>query len=189
MTALSMMLGLAENNAWANHRLYTACAALTEDERRAKRTSFFPSIHATLVHSAIVDAYYLDALTGGGRGRAIWDDEARLDPFDVLRASQAASDRALVAFVAGLHGEDARAPNARDALDVSVAMERADHVQREKRGDVLLHLFQHQIHHRGQAHAMLAGTRVAPPQLDEFFMSEELPLREAELRTLGLRIR
>ncbi len=35
---------------------------------------------------------------------------------------------------------------------------------------VLPHLFQHQIHHRGQAHAMLSSTGVAPPQLDEFFL-------------------
>jgi hypothetical protein len=28
-----------------------------------------------------------------------------------------------------------------------------------------------------------------PPRLDEFFMAEERPLREAELATLGLRIR
>jgi uncharacterized damage-inducible protein DinB len=55
-------------------------------------------------------------------------------------------------------------------------------------GDVLLHLFAHQTHHRGQAHAMLAGTPVKPPQLDEFFMSEELPLREAELRDLGFAV-
>jgi uncharacterized damage-inducible protein DinB len=48
-----------------------------------------------------------------------------------------------------------------------------------------LHLFEHQIHHRGQAHAMMAGTPVKPPQLDEFFMSEDAPLREDELRELG----
>jgi uncharacterized damage-inducible protein DinB len=54
---------------------------------------------------------------------------------------------------------------------------------------VLMHLHVHQIHHRGQVHAMLAGTPVKPPQLDEFFMREELPLREAELRELGLPIR
>ena len=41
---------------------------------------------------------------------------------------------------------------------------------KETIGNTLLHLFQHQIHHRGQAHAMLAGTSVAPPQLDEFFL-------------------
>ena len=51
---------------------------------------------------------------------------------------------------------------------------------------VLEHLFQHQIHHRGQAHAMLAGSRLKPPQLDEFFLSGEQDLRRDELRALGL---
>ena len=51
---------------------------------------------------------------------------------------------------------------------------------------LLAHLFQHQIHHRGQAHAMLAGTSVAPPQLDEFFCANEAHLRAAELAEIGL---
>jgi uncharacterized damage-inducible protein DinB len=50
---------------------------------------------------------------------------------------------------------------------------------------LLLHLFQHQVHHRGQAHAMLSGTAVAPPQLDEFFSADDAPLREADLAALG----
>jgi hypothetical protein len=36
---------------------------------------------------------------------------------------------------------------------------------------------------------MLSGTRIKPPQLDEFFLAEELPLREAELKELGLPLR
>ena len=44
---------------------------------------------------------------------------------------------------------------------------------KERIGAVLAHLFQHQIHHRGQAHAMLAGTDVKPPQLDEFFLDHD----------------
>jgi hypothetical protein len=51
---------------------------------------------------------------------------------------------------------------------------------------VLAHLFEHQIHHRGQAHAMLAGTAAKPPQLDEFFLAEEAPLTAAELTALDL---
>jgi uncharacterized damage-inducible protein DinB len=50
---------------------------------------------------------------------------------------------------------------------------------------LLLHLFQHQIHHRGQAHAMLSATSVRPPQLDEFFPEGEAPLRAAEFDELG----
>lgn len=50
---------------------------------------------------------------------------------------------------------------------------------------LLAHLFQHQLHHRGQVHAMLAGTRVKPPQLDEFFCANEAHLRAAELAEPG----
>ena len=46
-------------------------------------------------------------------------------------------------------------------------------------------LFQHQIHHRGQAHGMLSGTSVPPPQLDEFFSAGEAPLRAVEFAELG----
>ena len=51
---------------------------------------------------------------------------------------------------------------------------------------MLAHLFVHQIHHRGQVHAMLSGTGVAPPQLDEFFLSQDAALRRPELAALGL---
>jgi uncharacterized damage-inducible protein DinB len=50
---------------------------------------------------------------------------------------------------------------------------------------LLAHLFQHQIHHRGQAHAMLAGTTLKPPQLDEFYSVAEAPLRAGEFSELG----
>lgn len=36
------------------------------------------------------------------------------------------------------------------------------------------------------AHAMLSGTTVKPPPLDEFFLAEEAPLRAEELAVLGL---
>jgi uncharacterized damage-inducible protein DinB len=126
----------------------------------------------------IVDWYYVDALACEGRGRSVFDggDEPFSD-LSLLREAQRASDKKLVALADGLMSDD---------LERVVDLERDDHVQRERLGDVLQHLFQHQIHHRGQVHAMLAGTRVRPPQLDEFFMREELPLRRRELEELGL---
>jgi len=51
---------------------------------------------------------------------------------------------------------------------------------------ILTHLFVHQIHHRGQVHAMLAGTSVPPPQLDEFFLSEDQLRRAPDLAALEL---
>ncbi len=181
MNALRILRGFAENNAWSNLRIHRACEALSPAEYAATRTSFFPSIRETLQHILLVDLYYLDALLRGGRGLKVEGDLAGLDGLAAVRDAQARADARLVAFVGGLADEA--------ALDAIVEIERADHVQREQVGDALMHLFQHQIHHRGQVHAMLAGTPVKPPQLDEFFMAEEAPLREGELRALGLPVR
>jgi len=184
MDALECLRRMAHNNAWANLRLHRAVAELDEAAYRATRTSFFPSIHRTLVHILYVDLFYVDALEAAGRGRSLYPEMERCDregSFAEVRDGQAAVDRRLRGFV--------EAMTAPAELDRPVHIERRDHVQVESRGDVLLHLFEHQIHHRGQAHAMLSGTAVAPPQLDEFFLREELPLRRAELEALGLPLR
>ena len=179
MNALSIVRGFARNNAWANHRLYGACAELSHADLHASRTSFFPTIGKTLNHNLIVDWYYIDALAREGRGRKVFDqgDEPFSD-FAPLRDAQRVVDRKLVAFVDGLGSEA--------DLDAEVLLERRTHKPMERAGDVLLHLFEHQIHHRGQVHAMLAGTHVKPPQLDEYFLREDLALRQHDLEALAL---
>jgi len=169
---------MARNNAWSNHRLLAACAGLSEDALQATRTSFFPSILKTLNHILTVDWYYVDALAREGRGLGVFDPEEPFAQLGPLGQAQREVDRRLVALVEGFRSEN--------ELDIELALERGDHVQIERAGDVLLHLFQHQIHHRGQVHAMLAGTSVTPPQLDEFFLREELPLRQRELVEMGM---
>lgn len=53
------------NNAWANHRLLGACAALTEGEFEARRTGFFPSLQATLNHIYVIDLTSMRLRTDG----------------------------------------------------------------------------------------------------------------------------
>src|SRR5258707_13809617 len=65
-------------------------------------------------------------------------------------------------------------------LSGEVRINRGTRVQVERRDRLLMHLFQHQIHHRGQVHAMLSGTHIKPPQLDEFFSIAEAPLSASE---------
>jgi uncharacterized damage-inducible protein DinB len=180
MTSLVEHLGaMARNNAWANHRLHEACAKLSEDDYKARRTSFFPSIHLTLNHILLVDWYYLDALDNGGRR---WRELVALgdEPcptFAALRREQMAADRRLIACCEGL---------TEDRVDATVILNRSGDLQYPERAqDVLAHLFQHDIHHRGQVHAMLAGTDVPPPQLDEFFLEQDATLRADEVRALG----
>lgn len=175
---------MAYNNEWANHRLLSAAVQLSPVAFRAHtRTSFFPSISATLNHNVTVDWFYLDALERAQRGQTLNPDPDRFfepeEPFQdcaALIEAQRAVDRRLIELCGGLSDE---------ALAVPVAIKRKTGVKRDSTSRILAHLFQHQIHHRGQAHAMLSGTDVKPPQLDEFFCANDAPLRADELAALG----
>jgi uncharacterized damage-inducible protein DinB len=153
-------------------------APLSHAEFHAVRTSFFPSLAETLNHILAVDLYYVGALHGDEGLRAIIDGFAPSEELTALAARQAASDARLVALCDALDAA---------ALDRVVQMPRATHIQRDRVGHVLAHLFNHQTHHRGQAHAMLAGTAIAPPQLDEFMMPSEAHLRARDMAALGWR--
>ncbi len=173
----------AYQNAWANHRLLKACAALSQEEFVAPRTSFFPSIKATLNHILTVDWMYADAMERALAGREPHPDIGRFydpeEPFERaadLSREQHAVDRRLIALCEALTAADMERP---------VAILRRKGRVEEAMHRLLAHVFEHQIHHRGQVHAMLAGTTVAPPQLDEFFCANEADLRAAELAELG----
>lgn len=167
---------MAYNNAWANHRLLTACAGLSPQDFAAPRVGFFPSLRATLNHILIIDLFYVDAMQGGTLGPAAWADPQPCRTIAALHQAQADVDRRLIAVADHLD-----APG----LDRIVDIHREQRIQQERLDRLLLHLFQHQIHHRGQAHAMLAGTTLKPPQLDEFFSAGDAPLRAVEFAGLG----
>jgi uncharacterized damage-inducible protein DinB len=174
---------MAYNNGWANHRLLTACSKLSQADFEAQRTSFFPSLKATLNHIVTVDWYYIDALERALRHQEPNHEPDRFfepeEPFETcaaLASAQREADRRLINACTVLTEDD---------LDRSVPVMRRAGVQTESVTRLLAHLFQHQIHHRGQAHAMLSGTTVKPPQLDEFFCANEAHLRAAELAELG----
>jgi uncharacterized damage-inducible protein DinB len=176
MDAVLLFRAMAYNNGWANHRLLAACRLLPQAEFTAPRTGFFPSLRATLNHILIIDRFYIDAMEGGTLGPAAWADQEPCETVVLLRDAQRDMDRRLIAVVENLDAA---------GLDRIVNVHRGDHVQHERMDRLLLHLFQHQIHHRGQAHAMLSATGVAPPQLDEFFAEGEAPLRASEFAELG----
>ncbi|AHM03206.1 nuclease inhibitor [Roseibacterium elongatum DSM 19469] len=151
---------MALNNAWANARLYHALTDLPEADFTAPAPGFFPSLCQTLNHIHEVDLYYLDALEAGGMGRGVYDRDPVTNPA-ALGALQGAADLRLARFCHGL--TDA-------TLGEHRVTERRDGPVEERVDALLLHLFQHQIHHRGQAHVQVQSLGVAPPQLDEFHL-------------------
>ena len=177
MSLVGYFRTMARNNAWANHRLLEACARLSPPELDAERTSFFPSLRLTLNHILLVDGYYLDALEGMPSTPDLDESATPWTTFEDLRAAQHESDRRLIRFCDELQPA---------TLASEIVLDRGGGIRPRERIDrALAHLFAHQIHHRGQVHAMLAGTSVAPPQLDEFLLASDAPLRAADLAALG----
>jgi uncharacterized damage-inducible protein DinB len=167
----------ARANRLANHRLHAALATLTHADFHAPRTSFFPSLAQTLNHVLAVDAYYIGALHGDASLAQSHDRFVPADDAATLAERQRASDARLIAFCDRLDAAGCAA---------EVAMDRGNgKIQRDLAGHVLSHLFMHQTHHRGQAHAMLSGTALAPPQLDEFLMPSDASWRAADMAALG----
>jgi uncharacterized damage-inducible protein DinB len=178
LTVIEQLRAMARNNAWSNYRLHNACAELPDREYRAPRVSFFPSLPLTLSHILTVDWYYLDALEEGGRGYAVFEKDEPFDTLAELTAAQRQSDRRLIDYCEDLTS---------GSVSSVVTIDRGAQGRFEEAADaVLMHLFVHQIHHRGQAHAMLSGTSVKPPQLDEFFLAQDLPRRSKDLQALAL---
>lgn len=176
-------LTMAYNNAWANFRLAKACAQLSQDDFIASRTSFFPSIKATLNHLLIVDWVYVEALEREGRGDAphpnSYEFLAEREPCGTAAAwaaEQAKVDARLIAYCKALQDGD---------FDRVITILRPAGPIHETRTRLLSHVLQHQIHHRGQVHAMLSGTTVAPPQLDDFFRQTDAAERAGDFAELG----
>ncbi len=173
------LIAQARNNHWSNHRLHSACSSLPVSEYYANRPSFFGSIHSHLDHIVFVDWLYLERLTGEQYLSTDVGDELHSELASLVE-DQVTADRTLIEYCEAVTPE---------TLASKVSFKLLDGTQyRETVWRVLAHLFTHQIHHRAQVHDMLSATSVAPPQLDEFFLSSDLPIREAELKSMNLPI-
>ncbi|MBT2245851.1 damage-inducible protein DinB [Sphingobium sp. BHU LFT2] len=149
---------LARYNAWANARLYGVVATLPDEAYRRPIGLFFRSLHGTLNHLLGVDRLWLKRLTGEG------DHPNRLDAiaYDNLRdlaQARVAEDERIIAV---MDGYNALALSRRHPYRTT-----SGQPQEQVLGDILLHFFNHQTHHRGQAHAGLSIlTDAEPPSLD-----------------------
>jgi uncharacterized damage-inducible protein DinB len=153
-------------NQWANRRLYAACTQLSEAEYLKRRPVFFGSIHATLNHILVGDRLWLGRFTGHPATHIKSLDQILYPEFAGLRVAREAEDAAIINFVDGLDE-----PTLNSTLRYK-SME----------GEALAfplrllvgHYFNHQTHHRGQAHAQLSQTQVPPPELDLLLYLREM---------------
>jgi uncharacterized damage-inducible protein DinB len=157
---------LARYNQWANRRIYAAVGELPPEEIDAPRIGFFPSLLKTFNHLIVADRIWLSRLTGIADPEMRSLDQIVAAEFAALTAARAALDQRIVACV-----NDLPASRLSEVLTYKTT---AGVAHETPIALVLGHMFNHQTHHRGQAHGMLSGTRVPPPSLDLIaFLREE----------------
>lgn len=153
----------AAYNVWANARLYDACAALPAGEWERERGAFFGSLRGTLNHILIADRIWMARLDGDGPVPKRLD-EVPFPELDDLRRARADEDARIGRFVDGLG----------DRVEGMLTYRNmAGELFEQPLSTVLDHLFNHQTHHRGQAHALLTQAGADAPPLDLLYFLRE----------------
>lgn len=167
----------AAYNRWANARLYEAALALSEDDYRRDVGAFFKSMHATLNHLLLTARLWLKRLTGEG------DHPNRLDAIIYehrrdLAMARADEDDRIIGYVTDL--------NEAALQEMHRYQNTSGKVFADRRSDILVHLFNHHSHHRGQAHTILSICGRQPPPLDLIAM--ERGAGAPDLRAIAVRL-
>lgn len=159
---------MARYNRWQNRSLYAAAGTLDDVARTQHRGAFFGSIHATLCHILWADQTWMSRLADWSPPKvgSIRDSVGMIADWSDLARDRASFDDRLVGWA--------------DALEAA-AVEgtltwfsgAAGRNVTKPRAVLVAHMFNHQTHHRGQAHAMLTAAGATPGATDLPFMPEE----------------
>jgi uncharacterized damage-inducible protein DinB len=155
--SVALFQTLGHFNAWANERLYDSCSQLSKDDYTRERRAFFGSIHKTLNHIFVVDQLWRGRIEGWKPSIKSLED-IPCENFEELRAARETEDGALLTLVNGLDERRLAHVLRYRFLDGSPAEAPIDLL--------LITLFNHQTHHRGQVHVMLTQSGITPPPLD-----------------------
>lgn len=158
---------MARYNAWQNGNLIGAADGLDAAARQADRGAFFGSIAATFSHLLWADGMWMSRFAGGPPppggipgSPALYADWAAFKP------ARAAMDARILAWARGLAPADVSG-------DLTWFAGSIGREVTKPRALCFMHLFNHQIHHRGQIHAMLTAAGAAPGATDLPFMPEQ----------------
>lgn len=137
----------AAYNQWANTRIYDAAAMLDDEEYNRDVGAFFRSMLGTLNHLLVTDRIWMKRFTGEGDAPTALDAVIHR-ALPVLRMTREAEDQRIIDWVGGLSD---KALAGRFAYMTVSDMRTVS----QRLAPALAHLFNHQTHHRGQAHTIL----------------------------------
>jgi uncharacterized damage-inducible protein DinB len=164
----------AAYNRWANERLYDVAAALSDYDYRADRGAFFKSVHGTLNHLLVGDRIWMRRFTGSGESPDRLD-AILYEDFTALRDARRAEDDRIGRYVDGLDAAAFSGTLTYRTISDPRTIE-------QELAPALDHFFNHQTHHRGQAHCLLTAITGDAPSLDLIVFQRQTGL--GALRTL-----
>ena len=155
---------MARYNAEMNRRLYEAATKIPDAERRADRGAFWGSIHGTLNHLLWGDQQWMSRFDGWDKPAvAQKQSPALVEDFDTLAAARVDAD-------ARINDWAERVDDAWVAGNTTWFSGAAQQELTMPTGILLVHFFNHQTHHRGQAHALITATGQPTGDTDLFIL-------------------
>jgi len=150
---------LSRYNQWMNDKLYNTAGQLPADELARDRSAFFGSLLGTLNHIMVADIVWLKRFSNHpAQHSALYEIRSTpqpqalaqilLDDFTVLTEQRRQLDKTIIAWCEQLDPEDLRYKLAYKNMK--------GEAECKKFGSLMLHLFNHQTHHRGQATTLLS---------------------------------
>ncbi|MCX7371762.1 MAG: DinB family protein [Alphaproteobacteria bacterium] len=162
---------MAAYNAEMNRRIYAAADTLDDSARRADHGAFFGSLHRTLSHLLWGDAIWMSRFDGwekpqiGNPASADWEPD-----WAQLKARRTDQDARIIDWAARVSPDWLAAPHTWFSGGAGRELTRPAWL-------LVTHLFNHQTHHRGQAHALCTrlGAKVADTDLPFILPQDALP--------------
>lgn len=158
------LLLMANYNTWVNAQIFEVCRKISDDQYREDLGTFFGSIHNTLNHILLVDFLYLGRLKGESIDHVHSLKQVLYDDLESLANARVEGDRELTEYVQGLSQDDLKRTVRYTRMSGEVCEENVE--------DLLLDLFNHQTHHRGQVHAMLTQSGIEKSEMPDIDVAD-----------------
>jgi uncharacterized damage-inducible protein DinB len=159
---------MAEYNAEMNRRLYGAASRLSEAQRRADKGAFWHSIHGTLVHILWGDSQWMSRFDNWERPQTpIKQSDHFLEDWPELCAARVTGDANIS------HWAD-KVDDAWLDKDLTWFSGAANREISAPKRLLVAHFFNHQTHHRGQAHALITAAGEKTEDTDLFLVISQM---------------
>ncbi|MDP1772507.1 MAG: DinB family protein [Methylobacter sp.] len=150
---------LSRYNQWMNDKLYNTAAQLPADELARNRGAFFGSLLGTLNHIIVADIIWLQRFSEHPSQHPALDQirampkpqalaQTLLDDFTALSAERRNLDATIISWCEQLNTSDLNHKLAYRNMKGKASVKNF--------ASLMLHFFNHQTHHRGQATTLLS---------------------------------